>query len=76
MHDFCVGYYCEEPKWIVVAKTCICFEKSLWNQAYARLAEIDLMFGGNQSLSNKTSTQTQLSNSKQSDNSLLNNLQT
>ena len=71
VHDFCVGYYCEDPDWIVIAKTCICFEKNLWNQAYTKLAEIDLMFGGNQSLSNKAA-----SNAKQSDNSHLNNLQT
>ena len=73
VHDFCVGYYCDEDEteWIVIAKTCICFEKNLWNQAHAKLEEIDLMFGGNQSLSNKAA-----SNAKQSDNSHLNNLQT
>ena len=60
-----------ENEWEVIAKTCICFEKSLWNQAYAKLAEIDLMFSGNQSLSNKTA-----SKGKQMDNSHLSNLQT
>ena len=77
LHDFCVGYHCGNDfdtgsaLWEVIAKTCICFENNLWNQAYANLKKIDLMFGGNPSTSNKQAT-----NAKQSYDRQLNNLQT
>ena len=75
VHDFCVGYHCGNDAtgasiWEVIAKTCICFEQHLWNRAYAKLAKIDFMFSGNESLSNKKAE-----NAIQSNNRQLNNLQ-
>ena len=40
-----------ESEWEIVAKTCICFERRLWEQASSKLKQIDSAFSENKTSS-------------------------
>ena len=40
-----------ESEWEIVAKTCICFDRRLWEQASSKLKKIDSTFSVNKTAS-------------------------
>ena len=43
VHDYCMAYTCKED-WTLIAKACICFDKSLWKEAKHDLKKYDSKF--------------------------------